>query len=108
MIMKPRILLAMLAALAFSPLALAQGTVDCSKSRNPDRCEARQKARAACHDKRGAERRRCVQDQMPPPDCGKSMNPGHCKSLQTARDACKDKIGVAHRQCMEAQPGLKP
>ena len=91
----------------FSAALHAQGATDCSKSRNPERCEARQKARAACQDKRGAERRRCVQDQMPPPDCARSPNPPHCKALQTAREACKDKIGVAHRQCMEAHPALK-
>ena len=102
-----RILPLALALACFSAPLFAQGAVDCSKSRNPERCEVRQQARTACQEKRGAERKRCVQEHMPAPDCAKSASPARCKALQTAREACKDKIGVAHRQCMEAQPGLK-
>lgn len=102
-----RPLLLTLALVSLPTVVLAQGAVDCSKSRNPERCEVRQKARTACQDKRGAERKRCVQEHMPAPDCAKSANPSRCKALQTAREVCKDKIGVANRQCMEAQPGLK-
>jgi hypothetical protein len=97
-----------IAAGALSAAASAQNAVDCSKSRNPERCEARQKARAACHDKRGTERRRCVQEQMPPPDCTKSPNPTRCMALQAAREACKDKIGSAHRQCIEERINSRP
>lgn len=38
--------------------------VDCSKSRNPQRCEARQKAQDACKGKVGPERRQCMSDAL--------------------------------------------
>jgi hypothetical protein len=87
--------------------------VDCTKARNPQRCEERKTARAACQDKQGAERRKCVENQMPPPDCSKSPNPTRCSATQAAREACKDKVGPTHRQCMRDQakataPATKP
>jgi hypothetical protein len=98
------------------PGAAAAGTdkvVDCGKARNPERCEARKAARAACQDKQGPERRKCVENQLPPPDCAKSANPGRCSAMLGAREACKDKTGPAHRQCMREQakataPATKP
>jgi len=107
---------AIAAAVSFTVSAQpAQGpaavkVVDCSKSPNPERCEARKAARAACQDKAGAERRKCVDGRMPPPDCGKSPNPARCEANLAARDACRDKMGPAHRQCMrdkmkDAGPG---
>jgi hypothetical protein len=109
--MKSRVFSQVLAGLitvALATAASAQNAVDCSKSRNPERCEARQKARVTCQDKRGAERRRCVADHMPAPDCARAQSPSHCKALQAAREACKDKTGVAHRQCLEERGSSKP
>ncbi len=97
-----------IAAIALSGAVNAQNTVDCSKARNPERCEARLKARAACQDKRGAERRRCVLEHMPPPDCAKSPHPARCNALLSARETCKDKIGIAQRQCLEERATAKP
>lgn len=99
-----------------APAAAGAGpekVVDCAKARNPQRCEERKVARAACQDKQGAERRKCVENQLPPPDCGKSGNPARCAAMQAAREACKDKTGPAHRQCMREQskatgPATKP
>lgn len=79
---------------------------DCSKARNPAACEARQKAREACKDRKWAEFRQCVQDNMPPPDCGKARNPQRCETMNKAREACKGKYGREHRQCMRDQ--LRP
>jgi len=87
----------------------AEKVVDCSKAPSPERCEARKAARAACQDKQGAERRKCVENQMPPPDCRKSANPARCEAMLAAREACKDKSGPAHRQCMREQnKGMAP
>jgi hypothetical protein len=87
--------------------------VDCSKARAPERCQARQTARAACQDKQGPAHRQCVEEHMPPPDCSKSPNPQRCTEMQAARMACKDKTGPAHRQCMREHakgpgPAQKP
>jgi hypothetical protein len=94
------------------PGAAGGGTekvVDCGKARNPERCEARKTARAACQDKQGPERRKCVENRLPPPDCGKSPNPARCSAMLGAREACKDKVGPAHRQCMrEKSKGTAP
>lgn len=96
-----------IAAVMLTATALAQPAapqpVDCAKARNPERCEARQKARTACQDKRGAERRQCVKDNMPPPDCGKARSPARCAALQTAQQTCKSQVGPAHRQCLRDQ-----
>jgi hypothetical protein len=90
-----------------------QKVVDCTKAPNPERCEARKAARTSCQDKQGAERRRCIENHMPPPDCGKASNPTRCSAMLGAREACKDKVGPAHRQCMREQtkgtaPATKP
>ena len=101
-----------LATAVFAQPAPAGGNekiVDCSKAPSPERCEARKAARAACQDKQGAERRKCVANQMPPPDCAKSPDPARCEAMQGAREACKDKSGPAHRQCMREQSkGIGP
>jgi hypothetical protein len=77
--------------------------VDCDKARNPERCQARQAARAACQGKQGAARRQCLEDNMPPPDCSKAPDPGQCATMIAARAACKDKSGPERRQCLREQ-----
>lgn len=102
------------ATLSLTAQAQAPQAVDCSKARDPQRCEARQKARAACKDKaRGPEHRQCVEEHMPPPDCSKARNPERCTAMQAAREACKGKTGPEHRQCLRGQakpaaPAPKP
>lgn len=91
-----------LAASLFSLAAFAQAA-DCAKARDPQRCEARQKARDACQGKRGAERRQCMEDHMPPPDCGKARYPERCEAMQAAKAACQDKAGKDRRQCLRDQ-----
>ena len=39
---------------------------DCSKAPNPQRCETRMKAREACKEKAGPERKRCMHEHLPP------------------------------------------
>ncbi len=79
--------------------------VDCSKTRNPERCAAIQKVREICKDKAaGAERRQCMKDNAPQPDCSKAKNPQRCETRLKAREACKDKpVGPERRQCMRDQ-----
>lgn len=81
-----------------------RGPLDCTKARNPERCQARQeekqKARAICKGRMGTEYKQCMQQNMPPVDCGKSPNPERCAKRQQARAACKDKVGPEHRQCL--------
>lgn len=79
------------------------GKADCSKARNPQNCEARQKAMAGCQDKTGPARRSCVEDAMPPRDCGQAKSPQRCEAQQKAREACKGKSGKERRNCMREQ-----
>jgi hypothetical protein len=111
-----------LALIAFSSLAFAQAgpgmggmagnsgpqAKDCAQARDPLRCEARSKAREACAGKRGAQRRQCVEEQMPPPDCAKAKNTSRCEQRQVAQEACKGKPGKEHRQCMKQQMPKAP
>ncbi len=73
----------------------------CGKARDPQRCEALQKAKDACKDKATVEKRKCIMDAMPPMDCSKARSPQRCEAVQKAKDVCKDKVGPEHRQCMK-------
>ena len=88
-----------LAAALFS-LGVAARAADCGKARDPQRCEALQKAKESCKDKSGVDKRNCMMDAMPPMDCSKARNPERCDSMQKAKEACKDKPGAERRQCM--------
>ena len=91
-----------LVAALFSLSAAAQAD-NCGKARDPQRCEALQKAKETCKDKAGPEKRKCMVDAMPPMDCSKARNPQRCEDHQKAKDACKDKSGTEHRQCLREQ-----
>lgn len=86
---------------------------ECVKARDPQRCEALQKAKDMCKDKAGADKRKCMTEAMPPMDCSKARNPARCEAHQKAKEACKDKAGRDHRQCIRdhvsgAPPAAKP
>jgi len=106
--MKTSLLMAGLGAALLSlctPSALAQSAAvprqaDCSQARNPVNCAARQQARAACKDVKGAAFRQCIEDALPAPDCSKARNPQRCEERQNARVACQGKVGRAHKQCL--------
>lgn len=83
--------------------AAKPAAVDCSKARDPQRCEALQKAKETCKDKLGADKRKCMADAMPPMDCSKARNPARCEAHQKAKEACKDKPAAEHRQCLRDQ-----
>jgi hypothetical protein len=99
-------LAALLLALPAQAQPGAQAATDCAKARAPQRCGARQAAAAACQDKRGPERRQCIDDRMPPPDCAKARNPTRCEAMNQAKAACQGKAGKEHRLCLRNQ--LKP
>ena len=73
---------------------------DCSQARNSQACAARQQARLACKDKKGAAFRQCVVDALPAPDCSQARNPQRCEADQKARVACMGKVGREHKQCL--------
>ncbi len=98
--MKTHLLVGGLAAALFSLSSFAQATADCSKARDPARCEALQKAKEACKDKSPADKRKCMIESMPPMDCSKARNPQRCEAMEKARAECKDKNGTEFRQCM--------
>lgn len=98
--MKTHLLAGALAAALFSLSSFAQVAADCSKARDPARCEALQKAKEACKDKSPADKRKCMIESMPPMDCSKARNPQRCEAMEQARAACKDKNGTEFRQCM--------
>jgi hypothetical protein len=99
-------LLGGLAAALFSTGAMAQASSiggDCSKARDPARCEALQKAKESCKDKAAADKRKCMMEAMPPMDCSKARNPDRCAAMEKAKAACKDKSGSDYRQCLREQ-----
>ena len=83
--------------------AAQPAAADCAKARDPQRCEALQKAKETCKDKAGADKRKCMTEAMPPMDCAKARNPARCEAHQKAKEACKDKAGRDHRQCIREQ-----
>lgn len=103
--MKIHLLATGLAAALFSLSGFAQATPgaaagDCSRARDPARCEALQKAKEACKDKAPADKRKCMVEAMPPMDCSKARNPQRCEAMEQARAECKDKNGAEFRQCL--------
>lgn len=85
---------------ATEAMGRAPAAAPCAKARDPQRCEALQKAKEICKDKAAAEKRKCMSDAMPPMDCSKARSPERCEAMQKAKEACKDKAGPEHRQCM--------
>ena len=86
--------------------------VDCSKAKDPARCEERVakfkaahgSAEKACEGKQGDSRRDCMRKQM----CAQAKDPKACleRTAKTkavhgkAEKACAGKQGDAHRDCM--------
>ena len=77
--------------------------VDCSQSKDAQRCEARKQAARDCSGQPGKAFRQCMHDKMPPVDCSKSPNPQRCEMHKKAHEACRDKQGDERRACMQAQ-----
>ena len=97
----------LLALLALPALAESAAD-DCGKARDPGRCEARQAALKSCGQKRGAEKRACLDASMPPVDCRKAQDPQRCEAAQKAKDFCKGNTGTALKKCLrEEQPKKK-
>lgn len=84
-----------------------QQNFDCSKSGNPQQCEARKQTYKACQGQTGPAFRQCVQQKMPAPDCSKAADPKRCELHQKARSACQDKTGPDHKMCLREQLGPK-
>ena len=84
----------------------------CAKAKDVEQCnarwETRQNALAACKDRRGAERRLCLQNQSHPLDCSKVREPARCEQHEKARALCKDTLNKEqHRQCLRDNLGPK-
>ena len=102
-------LLALIATALLSLPACAQSAADhCAKARDPARCEARQAALKTCAEKRGAEKRACLDASIPPVDCSKAKNPQRCEAAQKAKEVCKGKAGKELKKCLrDEQPRKK-
>ena len=102
-------LLTLAAGVLFSLPALAQSAADyCAKARDPVRCEARQAALKNCAEKRGAEKRACLEASIPPVDCSKAQNPQACEAAQKAKEVCRGKTGKELKKCLrDEQPRKK-
>jgi len=88
----------------FSLPTLAQSAADyCARARDPVRCEARQAALKTCGEKRGAEKRACLEASIPPVDCSKAQNPQHCEAAQKAKEICKGKTGKQLKKCLREE-----
>jgi len=98
--------------LAGSTGVFAQQRVDCSKAKDPARCEervakfkaARSSAEKACEGKQGDARHDCMRKEM----CAQAKDPKACLERTAkmkaahgkAEKACAGKQGDAHRDCM--------
>ena len=102
-------LLALAAGALLSLPAWAQSAADyCAEARDPVRCEARQAALKNCAEKRGAEKRACLEASIPPVDCSKAQNPQNCEAAQKAKEVCKGKTGKDLKRCLrDEQPQRK-
>lgn len=80
---------------------------DCARARDPARCEARQAALKACGEKRGIERRACLEASMPPADCSKSRDSARCEAIQKAKALCQGKTGTAFKKCLRDEQPTK-
>ena len=74
---------------------------DCALARDPLRCQALQKARGACKEKRGGGRQKCIQEKLPAPDCAKDPGRSRCEARQLAQEVCKGKTGKARQSCLK-------
>jgi hypothetical protein len=74
---------------------------DCSKARDPARCEARIKARRACSDKRGDSKRACMEAHIVSPDCARADQPKRCAAQKQAEQSCRGKHGKAYKSCVQ-------
>jgi hypothetical protein len=101
-----KILFALAAGALLALPALAETAADdCARARDPDRCVARQAALKACGEKRGIEKRACLDASMPPVDCSKAQNPQRCEAAQKAKEVCKGKTDKALKKCLrDEQP----
>jgi len=104
-----KILFALAAGALLALPALAESAADdCARARDPERCMARQAALKACGEKRGAEKRACLEASMPPVDCSKAKNPQRCEAAQKAKEVCKGKTDKALKKCLrDEQPRKK-
>jgi len=104
-----RRLLTLAAGALLSLPAWAQSATDyCAKARDPVRCEARQAALKNCAEKRGLERRACLEASIPPVDCSKAQNPQACEAAQRAKEVCRGKTGKELKKCLrDEQPRKK-
>lgn len=102
-------LIALMAGALLSLPALGQSAADyCASARDPVRCEARQAALKTCGEKRGAEKRACLEASIPPVDCSKAQNPQRCEAAQKAKEVCKEKTGKDLKKCLrDEQPRKK-
>ncbi len=97
-----------LTAMLLSLPTIAQtvaGVSDCSKARDPARCEARKLAHEQCKEKHGSDKRKCIHEKMPPPDCSKAIDQSRCEAHLKAQAACRGKSGKEMRACLKEQAG---
>ncbi len=101
-------LLILAAGALLGPPAFAQSAADyCARARDPARCEARQAALKSCGEKRGAEKRACLEAGIPPVDCSKTQHPQACQAAQDAKEICRGMTGKELKQCLREEQGPK-
>jgi hypothetical protein len=102
-----RALLSLLALYSGTLWAQVDLSVDCGVARDPERCEARQAALAACADLRSAAKSECIAQYLPPPDCSKASDPAKCEAIQRAKQTCKGQSGKALKSCLRGESPQK-
>ena len=102
-----RLLLSLLALYSGALWAQVDLSVDCGIARDPERCEARQAALAACADLRSTAKSTCIAQYLPPPDCSKASDPAKCAAIERAKQTCKGQSGKALKACLRGESPQK-
>jgi hypothetical protein len=88
---------------ATGPIPGGPRIADCSKAKDPGRCQARIAARSACKDKRGDSKRICMEAYVIAPNCARADNPKRCIAQQRAETACQGKVGKTYKTCVRSK-----
>ena len=96
-------LIAIPTAAATGPIPGGPRIADCGKAKDPGRCQARVAARNVCKDKRGDNKRICMEAYVVAPNCARADNPKRCVAQQRAENACQGTQGKTYKACVRGK-----
>jgi hypothetical protein len=81
---------------------------DCARARDPERCAARQARAQGLREKRGLERRACLDASMPPVDCSKASTRRNAKPRRRPRKSARARPTRHSKKCLRDEKPKKP